>query len=99
MSDPAQKRAVRNYRRRLTQRGIARFEVQALEVDRELIRALARRLAGEGPAATEARDKVRQIVGVDAPRSRILQALRRSPLVGEEFNLSRSRENGRKIKL
>ena len=42
MSSAAQKSAIRKYRSRLTQRGIARFEVQALEDDRELIRALAR---------------------------------------------------------
>jgi hypothetical protein len=51
MSSSAQKKAIRNYRDRLTQRGIARFEVQALEADRELIRLLARRLADDGPDA------------------------------------------------
>jgi hypothetical protein len=45
MSDTAQKRALRNYRSRLTKRGIARFEVLGLEADRDLIRSVARRLA------------------------------------------------------
>lgn len=55
MSNSAQKKAIQNYRSRLTHRGIARFEVQALETDRELIRALARQLADGGSAAKHAR--------------------------------------------
>ena len=35
MSNAAQKRAIENYRTRLTQRGFKRFEVLALEADRE----------------------------------------------------------------
>jgi hypothetical protein len=42
MSDTAQKRALRNYRSRLTKRGIARFEVLGLDTDRDLIRSIAR---------------------------------------------------------
>jgi len=45
MSDTSQKRALNNYRKRLNQRGMARFEVLGLDTDRELIRSLARRLA------------------------------------------------------
>ena len=45
MSNAAQKRAIKNYRARLTQRGFKRFEVMALESDRELMRSRARRLA------------------------------------------------------
>jgi hypothetical protein len=33
MSNSAQKRAIENYRSRLTERGIARFEIQTLEGD------------------------------------------------------------------
>lgn len=54
MSNAAQKRAIENYRTRLTQRGFKRFEVLALESDRELIRSLARQLAEEGPEAEQA---------------------------------------------
>ena len=46
MSNAAQKRAIKNYRARLTQRGFKRFEVMALESDRELIRSLAPHLRG-----------------------------------------------------
>jgi hypothetical protein len=96
----AQKRANETYRARLTQRGIARFEVQALETDRDLIRALARRLADEGPGGHEARAMIQQIVGAEPPGSGgILQALRRSPLVGAGLDLSRSIEQGRKVEL
>ena len=40
MSNSAQKRAIDNYRSRLTERGIARFEIQALDADRDLPGAL-----------------------------------------------------------
>ena len=48
----SQARAVQNYRTRLSERGLIRFEVLGLGVDRELIRSLARRLAEEGPEAS-----------------------------------------------
>ena len=48
MSTTPQKRALNRYRKRLGQRGMARFEVLGLDADRELIRSLARRLAGDG---------------------------------------------------
>ena len=51
MSDTAQRRALRNYRSRLNKRGVATFEVQGLETDRELTRTLARRPAEGGPAS------------------------------------------------
>ena len=100
MSNAAQKRAIRNYRSRQAQSGITRFEIQALDTDRELIRALARRLTGDGPEATQARMTVQQIVFGEPPRQgRILQALRRSPLVGADLDLDRAREEGRRVDL
>ena len=45
MSSTAQTQALKNYRQRLGQRGMARFEVMGLIADRMLIRTLARRLA------------------------------------------------------
>ena len=44
VSNASQKRALKNYRKRLRERGMSRFEVLGLDADRELIRALARRL-------------------------------------------------------
>lgn len=55
MGNTAQRRALDSYRRRLGERGMARFEVLGLDSDRELIRSLARRLAEDGPDAAAAR--------------------------------------------
>jgi len=100
MSNAAQKRAIKNYRARLMQRGFKRFEVLALESDRELIRSLSRQLAEEGPKAEEARETVRALVSGGSPKSGgILSALRRSPLVGADLDLSRLREKGREVDL
>jgi hypothetical protein len=49
MGSTSQTRALKNYRKRLYQRGMARFEVLGLSTDRELIRSLARRLAENSP--------------------------------------------------
>lgn len=100
MSNAAQKRAIENYRARLTQRGFKRFEVLALESDRELIRSLARQLAEEGPKAEQARQAVKALVSGEPPKAGgILSALRRSPLVGADLDLSRPREEGRRVDL
>jgi hypothetical protein len=101
MASPAQRKAIRDYRARLAGRGITRFEVMAPERDRELIRTLARRLAQAGPAADEVREAVRTAVADEGASSRggILQALRRSPLVGADLDLGRAREKGRKVDL
>lgn len=100
MPSRAQKRAITNYRSRQTGRGIVRFELQALEADRDLIRALARKLAEEGPDAGQIRRTVQQAVsGEPCEPGGILAALRRSPLVGADLHLSRSRTEGRKVDL
>jgi hypothetical protein len=96
----AQKRAIQNYRSRLGERGLARFEVLGRAADRDLIRSLARRLAEDTPEASELRAAVRSsIAGAPPQPGGILAALRRSPLVGADLNLSRSREEGRKVDL
>ena len=100
MSNAAQKRAIENYRTRLTQRGFKRFEVLALEADRELIRSLARHLAEEGPEAEQVRAAVQTVVAGEPPKpGGILAALRRSPLIGADLDLSRPREEGRLVDL
>ena len=100
MTNPSQKRAIRNYRNRLSERGLARFEVLALDADRELIRSLARRLADDGPEAAEIRAAVRRsIAGKPSRKGGILDALRRSPLVGADLAYVRARETGRKVDL
>jgi hypothetical protein len=96
----SQKRAIRNYRKRLNQRGMARFEVLALDTDRELIRSLARRLADNGPDAARIRATVRSTIsGEPQEKGGILSALRRSPLVGADLNLKRPVAAARKLEL
>ena len=96
----SQNRAVRNYRSRLKERGLARFEVLGLAKDRDLIRSLARRLAEDGPEALRLREDVsRTVEGAPQKKGGILAALRRSPLVGADLDLTRSREEGREIDL
>ena len=86
MSDTSQKRALHNYRKRLHQRGMARFEVLRLadnSQDSARIRAtLCRTISGEPPN-----------------KGGILNALRRSPLVGADLNLKRTETAGRKVDL
>ncbi|MGL4440051.1 MAG: hypothetical protein ACRCUE_12350 [Bosea sp. (in: a-proteobacteria)] len=96
----SQKRAIQNYRSRLGERGLARFEVLGRDIDRDLIRSLARRLAEETPEATELRAAVSKSIAGEPPSvGGILAALRRSPLVGLDLDVSRSREDGRKVDL
>ena len=100
MSDTSHKRALRNYRKRLKQRRMARFEVLGLDADRELIRSLARRLADNGPDSARIRATVRRTVSGEPPnKGGILDALRRSPLVGADLNLTRPLKTGRKVDL
>ena len=96
----SQKRAIENYRSRLGERGLVRFEVQGRSDDRELVRSVARRLAENGPAASRLRAIVRQTID-DAPPKKggIVAALRRSPLVGADIDTRRARERGRKVTL
>ncbi len=96
----SQKRAIQNYRSRLGERGLARFEVLGRDADRALIRSLARRLAEDGPEASRLRAAVRQTIAGEPPRKGgVLAALRRSPLVGADLDLTRPREEGRKVRI
>ena len=96
----SQRRAIQNYRSRLSKRGLARFEVMGRDGDRDLIRSLARRLAADTAEASRLRAIVSQAVAGEPPRKGgILAALRRSPLVGADLDLSREREEGREIDL
>jgi hypothetical protein len=100
MTETAQDRAVKSYRKRLQQRGLARFEVLGLAADRKLIRSLAKRLAEDGPASTRLRATVRQTLTEEAPqRGSIYAALRRSPLAGSGIKVRREITPGRKVDL
>ena len=96
----SQKRAIQNYRSRLSQRGLGRFEVLGREADRDLIRSVARVLAQDGPEALRLRAAVSQTLAGEPPRTGgILAALRRSPMVGADLDVARAREEGRAIDL
>jgi len=98
MSSTAQNRAVQTYRKRLNKRGLARFEVLGLKKDRELVRAVARRLAENTPEAEKMRVSMQQTIA-EKPGANggILEILRGWPLA--ELNLTRPFEEGRKIDL
>ena len=100
MSTTPQKRALKRYRKRLNQQGMARFEVLGLDADRKLIRSLARRLAGDDPDSARIRATLRlTISGEQSKKGGILNALRRSPLVGADLDLKRPLTPGRRVDL
>ncbi len=100
MSNQSQKRALDNYRRRLNERGMARFEVLGLDRDRDLIRSLAKRLAQGDADADQLRARLAgSVAGEPPPKGGILAALRRSPLVGAAIEVARERSTGRDIDL
>jgi hypothetical protein len=92
----SQKRAIQNYRSRLGERGLARFDVLGRDTDRDLIRSVARRLSEDTPEASELRATISKSIAGEPPKpGGILAALRRSPLVGTDLDLSRPRDKGR----
>ena len=94
----SQTRAIQNYRARLSDRGLARFEVLGRDADRDLIRLLARRLAENSPESARLRAAVNDTVnGGPHKKGGILAALRRSPLA--DIEITRHREVGREIDL
>jgi transposase len=100
MANSSQKRAIQKYRSRLSERGLARFEVLGLDTDRDLIRSLTRRLAESGPEAARLRASVARTLAGEPPKTGgILAALRCSPLVGADLDLSRPVIDGREIDL
>ena len=100
MATASQKRALKNYRTRLSERGMARFEVLGLESDRRLIRALARRLAENDTDASRIRAVVSWTIAGEPPKKGgILAALLRSPLVGAGLDMGRTVTHGRKVDL
>lgn len=100
MSGTSQKRALKSYRERLSQKGLARYEVLGLDGDRDLIRALARRLAEDGADSGRIRAAVNRTISGEPPaKGGILAALRRSPLVGADLDVERPVTPGRKLDL
>jgi hypothetical protein len=96
----SQNRAVANHRRRLTERGITRYEVRGLEQDKELVLKFANRLAANDPEAQRLRQQVADDV-LKKPLSgkEIVEALRQSPLFGLDLVFEREVTAGRDIDL
>ena len=96
----SQRRAVENHRLRLKAKGLGRFEVRGLDVDKALLRAVAKQLAQGGTAASTLRATIKESVNPPAVgRGGILQALRRSPLVGADIHTERESGEGRGLDL
>jgi hypothetical protein len=90
MTVSAQKRASDAYRRRLAAAGLKRFEVRAPARDQALIRQLADKLAKGDAEAERVRAELEKAAEHDdRPRGGIWAALRASPLVGADLDLSR----------
>ena len=90
-----QTKAIRNFRRRLKQRGIARFEVNVRKDDVALIRNVVRALSNPDQEQT-ARALLREYFGTK-PAAGLKALLAAAPLDGME--LSRDRDVGRDIDL
>jgi hypothetical protein len=100
MSESSQRRAIANFRNRLAKKGLVRFEVTGRDSDRDLVRAVARRLAEGGADSERLRAAVNRTIGREpAAKGAIVRALMASPLVGSELDLSRPREEGRKVNI
>jgi hypothetical protein len=79
---------------------LARFEVLGRDSDRDLIRSLAKRLAEDTPEASRLRSAVsKSMAGDGSMKGGILAALRRSPLVGADLDVTRAREEGRETQI
>ena len=96
----SQKRALASHRRRLRERGVARYEVRGLEKDKDLVRQFAKRLTAEDSGAARLREEVaRSVFKAPMTGKEIWEALRRSPLVGLELDLEREFTTGRDVDL
>ena len=92
----AQKKAIRNHRRRLRNQGLIRIEVQASEADARLVRSLARALREDPEKAAILRRQLRETIGMGEAEG-LKALLAAAPLEGIE--ISRSRDRGRYVKL
>jgi hypothetical protein len=100
MTKSAQQRALEKHRRDLRQSGLSRYEVRGLDADKELLRALAKKLAARDEGAAKLRNEVAEkLAGKRGKRGGIFAALRRSPMVGADIDLERPHISGRNIDL
>jgi hypothetical protein len=100
MTDTSQQRALKNYRKRLDQRGVSRFEVIGRKDDRELLRTLAKRLAEKSPDANRLRTEVSKSLNASSgKKGGILAALLRAPAGLGDLKIDRSEMKERKLDL
>jgi len=79
---------------------MSRYEVRGLKRDKELVRHVARRLAAGDAAAKRLRKELTEKTKEpESPPVSIVEALRRSPLVGLDWEIERPIEYGREIDL
>ena len=100
MGKTSQQRAIANFRNRLAEKGLVRFEVTGRDADRDLVRTVARHLAEGGRDSDRLRAALKQnLSGEPSKKGGILKALLASPLLGSELDLTRPREEGRKVEI
>jgi hypothetical protein len=98
VAKPSQRRRVANHRRR--EQNMSRYEVRGLKRDKELVRHVARRLAAGDAAANRLRKELTEKTKEpEASGASLVAALRRSPLVGVDWEIERPIEYGREIDL
>ena len=85
----SQKKAIATHRRRLGERGLARYEVRGLAQDKDLVRELAKKLSSDDAEAARLRREITKAVAPKATRGGVWRALRSSPAVGAGLDLTR----------
>ena len=97
---PSQKRVLDNYRLRLRIKGMSRFDVLGRDADRSMIRAVARKLAEDGPDAERLRVSLSRVIDADpSGKGGVLKAFRQSPLVGSGIIFERDQADRRDLEL
>jgi hypothetical protein len=91
------KAAARNYRKRLSKRGLVRVEVQASPADAELLRSAARILRADPVQAARLRRLLGEIIGPDYAGMNFKELLEAAPL--EDIDLTRRKDPPRDVEL
>lgn len=100
MSSIAQKKALQSYRQKIVKRGLVRFEVMAPKTDRDILREVAVSLTEGGAEAEKLRLTLKAALSSgERSKGGVFAALRRSPLVGSDIQIKRSRDKAREVKL
>jgi hypothetical protein len=97
----AQERATKAYRARLDDEGLGRFEMIAPKEDQELLRGLARLMSRDEAKRQMFRRWAAETLGLvqNGRKGGVVAALRKSPLVGVDLDVSRSTDDARDVPL